>query len=176
MTTIYTPNFYTPNEAEWQRTVTDAATRYGWKHCHTRKATVRKGQFATPTSLPGWPDLVLWHTTHKVVLFVELKTDTGSLSLEQVDVLGSLSDAGARTAVWRPRDRDHVMATLRDPHGDVAARIKVDSPNGIGCPCADTSVADAARFEIEGQDELAWGVRHERTIDAKGGARGDQES
>lgn len=110
----------TLSEADWQTRVTDTAQRYGWRHCHIRKATVRAGRIATPTSVPGWPDLVLWHETHRVVVYVELKTDKGKLSPAQVDVLESLSAAGALIGIWRPRDWPQVLAFLQDPHGEVA--------------------------------------------------------
>lgn len=106
----------TLSEADWQRRVTETATLHGWRWVHTRKATVRTGRVATPTSLPGWPDLVLWHETYQVVMFVELKTDKGKLSPAQVDVLASLSRAGSNVSVWRPRDWGRVLRFLDDPH------------------------------------------------------------
>src|SRR6188474_2194580 len=108
-------------EARFQQRVVEAAALYGWRHCHTRKATVRSGQIATPTSVPGWPDLVLWSARHGSVMFVELKTDRGSLTPQQVEVLESLSQAGAHVAIWRPRDWSLITAFLRDPHGAVSA-------------------------------------------------------
>jgi hypothetical protein len=101
------------SEAAWQSRVTDTATLHGWRWCHTRKATVRKGRIATPTSLPGWPDLVLWHERLRVVWFVELKTDKGVVSPSQKDVLHSLANAGATVLVWRPRDWPLVSEILR---------------------------------------------------------------
>lgn len=103
-------------EAVFQRRVVDAAQLHGWHTCHTRRATVRAGRIATPTSMTGWPDLVLWHETHRVVLYVEIKTDGGRLSPAQVRTLGSLSAAGAWVMVWRPRDWDEIAALLRAPH------------------------------------------------------------
>lgn len=104
-------------ETDWQLRVTDAARLHGWKHCHTRKAHVRKGRVATPTSVKGWPDLVLWHPIRGEVLFVELKTDVGRMSVEQAEVLASLASAGAKVAVWRPKDWPIVLAFLRGPDG-----------------------------------------------------------
>jgi hypothetical protein len=78
--------------------------------------------------------------------------------------------------------------------------LKTDSPCGASCLCVDpttvgaefaaptdwrdiavrmggggwaaltTRQADALRSELDGQDERTWGVRHERTNDAKGGS------
>lgn len=119
------------SEADFQRAVVEAAHLHGWRTCHTRKATVRKGQIATPTSVPGWPDLVLWHTEHRAVLFVELKTDKGVLSDAQVNVLDSLSRAGAYIAVWRPKDWDGITALLRAPLGEAASSLRA---RGYGEP------------------------------------------
>lgn len=118
------------NEAAFQRRVVDAAKLYGWRCCHTRKAMVRAGQVATPTSVPGWPDLVLWHETHAVVLFVELKADKGYLSAQQRDVLASLSNAGASIAIWRPRDWPHVLAVLQDPRHQVGVLPPIGDTTG----------------------------------------------
>lgn len=96
------------SEADFQRRVIDAATLYGWRHCHTRRATVRHGRVATPTSVPGWPDLVLWNPERGGVMFVELKTDKGVLSTDQQDALISLAKAGAYVDVWRPRDWERI--------------------------------------------------------------------
>jgi len=100
-------------EAEFQQRVIDAANLYGWRSCHTRKATVRAGRIATPTSVPGWPDLVLWRPKLGGLLFVELKTDKGRLSPAQAEVLESLSSAGAVTAVWRPSHWHRITETLK---------------------------------------------------------------
>lgn len=147
------------SEADFQRAVLDAAAWHGWHACHTRKATVRAGQIATPTSVPGWPDLVLWHTEHHVVMFVELKTDKGRLSEAQVEVLGSLSSAGANVAIWRPKDWDAITALLRAPHEPVVREDLRRAAAGV------LSAEEDKRW-------LAAEVRAERTADAAD--RGDE--
>jgi hypothetical protein len=49
------------------------------------------------------------------VVFVELKSDRGRLSVEQQDWLHALGDAGAECHVWDPRDwkSGHIEAILR---------------------------------------------------------------
>lgn len=101
------------SEDDWQQRVTEAATLHGWMWMHVNRATVRQGRrHITPTSLPGWPDLVLWHEARRLMLFVELKSDTGSVDPAQDRVLSSLGEAGARVYVWRPRDWTRLLGIL----------------------------------------------------------------
>jgi hypothetical protein len=101
------------SEADFQRAVTEAAALHGWRWCHTRKATVRHGRIATPTSVPGWPDLVLWRPKEGGLMFVELKKLGGTLSPEQKDVLESLASAGAVVDTWWPDQWDRIIALLQ---------------------------------------------------------------
>ncbi len=101
------------SEADFQRAVTEAAALHGWRWCHTRKATVRKGRIATPTSVPGWPDLVLWRPNKGGLMFVELKKLGGTLSPEQKDVLESLASAGAVVDTWWPDQWNRITELLR---------------------------------------------------------------
>jgi hypothetical protein len=100
-------------EAQFQRAVVEAATLYGWRSCHTRRATVRQGRIATPTSVPGWPDLVLWNPEYGGVMFVELKAEGGRVSSEQLDVLKSLELAGAVADIWYPSDWPRILELLQ---------------------------------------------------------------
>lgn len=89
------------SEKDWQQQVVDFARLCGWwthHHLHSRGST------------PGWPDLVLVRVPE--LLLVELKTDTGKLSAEQVAVLAMLDGCGVETHVWRPRDWDAVHDRL----------------------------------------------------------------
>jgi len=101
------------SEADFQRAVVEAATLYGWRHCHTRRAVVRKGRIATPTSVAGWPDLVLWRPQKGGLMFVELKKIGGKLSPEQKDVLESLASAGATVDAWFPDQWDRIIELLQ---------------------------------------------------------------
>lgn len=101
------------SEADFQRAVIEAAELHGWRHCHVRKAVVRKGRVATPTSVPGWPDLVLWRPKRGGLMFVELKKLGGQLSSEQRDVLESLASAGAVVDTWWPNQWDRITELLR---------------------------------------------------------------
>ncbi|HEX3331846.1 MAG TPA: VRR-NUC domain-containing protein [Gaiellales bacterium] len=62
-------------------------------------------------SPPGWPDLTLCRDG--VLLFRELKTDTGRLSPEQRRWEDDLQACGMDVSVWRPRDWPVIEATLK---------------------------------------------------------------
>lgn len=105
-------------EAEWARQFTDLATLYGWTYAHFRPARTNKG-WRTPVEGPGgagWPDYVLWRER---VIFVELKSERGRLSHEQLDVMGlgdargGLLGAGAEVYVWWPSDFRSAHEVLR---------------------------------------------------------------
>ena len=88
-------------ERAFQARVLDLAKLYGWMVFHP---------YSSRRSTAGFPDLVL--ARHGQVLFVELKTDTGQLSVAQRQWRDALPDARC----WRPRDwRDGTIARhLRD--------------------------------------------------------------
>lgn len=94
-------------EAQWQKTVMDAAKTLGWTCYHT---TFSIG------SRSGFPDLALFHPEHGTV-YAELKTQTGNLTDNQVYWLGVISAAGERVYVWRPDDWDEVDAVLQGEPG-----------------------------------------------------------
>lgn len=96
------------SEAEFQRRVVAIATHYGWQTMHVRKGSTSRPM--TTTSIPGWPDLVLWRPGR--ILYRELKLDATKLKPHQKAVLASLDAAGADTGVWRPRDLPAIVAEL----------------------------------------------------------------
>jgi hypothetical protein len=150
-----TPVAPAASEADFQRTVVEAAALHGWRICHTRKATVRNGRVATPTSVPGWPDLVLWNPVRGGVMFVELKTDRGVLSTDQQDVLDSLARAGAVVDVWRPREWTRITELLRSAN-----------PDFIGLTTREAEALRAEVDTIQGRDEIAADKLAEVTADA----------
>lgn len=100
-------------EQAWQQQVIQLAETLGWRTMHVRRSVVRQGQWATATSVSGWPDLVLWHETQQRVLYAELKTDKGRVRRDQDLILMSLARAGAEALVWRPRDLAEVTRILQ---------------------------------------------------------------
>ncbi len=89
-------------EKDWQRTVTDLAKQLGWTTYHT---------YNSRRSAHGFPDLVL---VRDRVIYLELKRDTPTSKLtdEQHVWLNLLRKAGADAYVARPRDLEHLAATL----------------------------------------------------------------
>ena len=89
-------------EAELLICVREAAGVYGIRCYHTHDSR---------RSEPGFPDVVL---VGAGVLFRELKTRNGKLSLEQRQWLRALQAAGQDAEVWRPGDwPDGICGELR---------------------------------------------------------------
>ena len=89
------------SEKDWQRCVLDLAGVHGWQAYHT---------YDSRRSQPGFPDLVLWRRGE--LIFVELKTAKGRVSLDQTRVIDGLEAAGQRVYVWRPDDFDYARTVL----------------------------------------------------------------
>ena len=91
------------SEKALQQRIIDTATALKWKFYHT--ADSRR-------SVPGFPDLCLVRPPR--LLFVELKSDKGRLTLEQQQWLDLLSKVpGVETCVWRPKDLPDAIEYLR---------------------------------------------------------------
>lgn len=101
------------SETAFQQTIIDMAQVLGWRCMHVRRSKVRQDQWATATSIPGWPDLFMWHTGQRRVIAVELKSEKGRVTPEQTEVLAQLKASGLETFVWRPSDADHAEQVLR---------------------------------------------------------------
>jgi hypothetical protein len=102
------------SEREFQRQVLKLARLTGWLAAHFRPARTRDG-WRTPVEGDGagFVDTVLIHPGRGLVLFRELKTDTGRLTPEQERWLAALTAAGADAGVWRPKDWQTIEAILR---------------------------------------------------------------
>lgn len=90
-------------EAAFQRTVIHLLRLHGWRCWHNHVAW---------RSDAGWPDLVAVHPRHGV-RFLELKSNTGRLSLHQAGWIEDLQQAGARCYVLKPRDWELAQAIAR---------------------------------------------------------------
>ena len=94
-------------ERDYQNTILDAARMCGWRTAHFRPARTKHGwTTAVAGDGAGFPDLVLARSG--VVVFRELKTDSGRLTEAQRHWLDVLPDAG----VWRPNDWGEVEAII----------------------------------------------------------------
>ena len=99
-------------ESYFQSQVIMLAKLHGWLVMHTRAVEIRPGVWKTPLQgHAGFPDLVLAHKTRGVV-FAELKTDTGRLSMNQKDWQETLQASSAEVYVWRPKDLDQISTRL----------------------------------------------------------------
>ena len=73
----------------------------GWLYYHT---------YDSRRSDAGFPDVTIARCG--VLLFRELKTDTGRVSTSQQAWLNAINSAGGNAKVWRPRDWDEIERTL----------------------------------------------------------------
>lgn len=98
-------------EAEFQSTVVELLGALGYQHLHVRRTVGRGRRWTTSTNLIGWPDLLAWRPGR--IVAIELKSEGGKPTAEQVAVLGSLSAAGVEGRVVRPSDWDGLVEWLR---------------------------------------------------------------
>lgn len=89
------------SEAQFQRRITDLCDwlKLTWHH-----------ETDSRRSKPGFPDLVI---VGNAVVFVELKTQSGRLGLEQALWINTLRQAGAEVHVWRPEHWPEIETRLR---------------------------------------------------------------
>jgi len=110
-----------PTEAQWRRTVVEAAQHLGWSvlfevpdnlyrlAADAVRRNPRRGRLLPPAS---WPDLVLCHDSPPRILFVELKADRGRVRPDQRVTLARLEAAGLDVRVWMPKDFERMRAAL----------------------------------------------------------------
>ena len=89
----------TPTEAQFQKAVIELAELHGWRVFHAPDGEHMKR--LNPTGV-GFPDLVLAHGERHLLMFIELKTETGKTTREQEEWLDTIEDAGIDCEVWRP--------------------------------------------------------------------------
>ena len=100
------------SEAEFQKVVIDLARRNGWLVYHAVPAQVRPGVWRTTYAGDrGFPDLMMVHPT-RGSLFVELKTDRGKVTPEQLEWINTLRDAHQEAYIWRPSLIDLIAVRL----------------------------------------------------------------
>ena len=108
-------------EKDLQDAVLELAKRLGWRTAHFRPALTPTGRWVTAVQGDGkgFPDLVL--ARKGVVLFIELKSDKGRLSVEQKAWYDELPFP--HTFVFRPKDwrSSLIESVLRNPPLAVAA-------------------------------------------------------
>jgi hypothetical protein len=92
-------------EAQFQRQVVDLARLLGWDFIY--HAQLAKW------SEKGWPDLFLARVRDQRVILAELKSERGTLTGRQAEVIDLLRDCGMTVCVWRPSDIDTIAEVLR---------------------------------------------------------------
>jgi len=99
-------------EAEFQAQVVELAHLLGWRVLHVRRSIGKGQRWTTTTSIIGWPDLFMYHPKKKRVLALELKSEKGRETAEQVVVLNELCQSGVPALIVRPNDWDMVQRLL----------------------------------------------------------------
>lgn len=110
----------TMNEKEWQELVLHFARLHDWWCFHP---------YDSKKSAPGWPDLVMIRPPEFVV--VELKTDKGTVTDSQRQVLAALEECGIEAHLWRPSDEAEVFERLK--RGGVR-KARLTEPTGGTTP------------------------------------------
>lgn len=103
------------SEKVFQAKVMQIAAMYGWRMAHFRPSLTSNGRWLTAMSGDaGYPDLTLAHPT-KGIIFAELKTERGRISLEQ-DLWHKFLHAGAHVGtqvqLWRPSNLEQINDML----------------------------------------------------------------
>lgn len=98
-------------EKDVQATVLEAAALGGWRVAHFRTAMNSRGRYMTPVAADGkgFPDLVC---VRDRVWPIEVKSDTGRVSVDQAEWLRWFDRAGCPSTVCRPDNLDAVIAGL----------------------------------------------------------------
>lgn len=107
MTKLYEP---TLTEAQWTTWVIDTARWHGWMATHFRPALTARGYRTAVQGDNGFVDIVLARAG--VVILAELKVGRGRLRPEQKQWAAAI---GAQHRLWKPEDRDQVLAELARP-------------------------------------------------------------
>ena len=115
-------------EAEFQKRITDMATRFGWTWRHVPAPMVKRGDhWVGAKQAAGLPDLLLVHDNPPRLILAEIKGDGGKLSDDQRDLLAALRNVAdysgwvGRTPIprtlgvyaWFPEDEPTIEQILR---------------------------------------------------------------
>jgi len=100
------PELVKMSEAELQDNVIKTARAFKWRVAHFRSVPVKHGDrvvYETPVQADGagFPDLLL---VRERVVFAELKSETGRMSMAQQDWMFALREADAERYIWFPKD------------------------------------------------------------------------
>jgi hypothetical protein len=109
-------------ENAFQKAVVEMAHRFQWRAAHFPTSMGKDGVYRTALAADakGWPDLCL---VRERAVWVECKTQKGTLRLEQAAWLSALMDAGQECYITRPDDSDALEAVLRAREGRGAVGV-----------------------------------------------------
>lgn len=97
------------SEREWQRVLVSGLVEQGWTVNHVGRGRHKSGDWVTPTTSPGWPDLIAVRRDR--LLAVEVKGPRTPVEEHQVAWLTLFSQLPCANAwVLRPTDDWHQVA------------------------------------------------------------------
>lgn len=120
--------FNRASEKSFTRTVVELAKLRGWLVYHTLDS---RG------SESGFPDLVM--VRGDSILYAELKTQKGVVSVAQSQWIEKLSWAGASVYLWRPSDWKEIDSVLAS-HGHQRDRTRLAVPPKPAATLADPAL------------------------------------
>lgn len=91
-------------EKQFARIVVDLAKTLGYRVYFTWNSLHSPG---------GFPDLTLLHAGKKRLLFAELKSSRGELTVEQREWLADLHVSGAEAYCWKPDELERIVEILQ---------------------------------------------------------------
>lgn len=105
-------DFTKQDEYEFTKQVLKLAKLYGWRTAHFRPGMMTNGRWITAVSGDGkgFPDLVLVRAER--IIFAELKTDDGEMSVEQIDWMVDLYHTRVEVMLWTPSRMKHIQSEL----------------------------------------------------------------
>ena len=105
------------SERDFMKAVIEMATLFGWRTWHDSATNAPRQCWhcgrgtVLKRNDPGWPDLVLVRRPR--ILFVELKAEGETPTVEQWAWLGELDACGQEAHVWTPADWPAIERSLR---------------------------------------------------------------
>jgi len=103
-------------EKDLSRQIENLLNIFSWRWCHFRAARTELGWRTAISGHKGFVDYVAVRSG--ICLFIELKSEKGKLSAEQVEWASELKDIanhslGVMYFCWRPSDIENIAQVLR---------------------------------------------------------------
>ncbi len=99
------------SEEQFMKQIIELAHYCGWRIAHFRPSLSQSGKWHTAVQADGkgFPDLVM---VRDKVIFAEVKSDKGKLSVDQKEWLVNLGRV-AETYIWKPENWNEIVEQLR---------------------------------------------------------------